>query len=244
MRTRDAPATRVGVPREVEDGDAYARDGFRTSTTGPDAAAAPPAMRFLRSRRSLRGVMRARARHENAEIAPVDGDGRRVLQDVAARVAAAADGLEARYEPRGPVRLKKEFRRGKATVRRGVFLGERLRALVDREAARERAAALLVVDAVVRGALVVLGPRRVGPGAPLRVADDAVAHAYEQNMPLERDPRPLARSQKHVSGEGRGRPTRARAERLHVVDVDLRAAPRSSDARRGPGGAGRSTAVR
>ena len=65
-------------------------------------------MRFLRSRPSLRGAMRARARHGDAEIAPVDGDGRRVAQDVAARVAAAADGLEARYGPRGPGRLEKQ----------------------------------------------------------------------------------------------------------------------------------------
>ena len=40
------------------------------------------------------------------------------------------------------------------------------------------------------------------------------------------------------------RVTRARAERLHVVDVDLRAAARSRDARRGLGGTGQSTAVR
>ena len=193
------------------------------------------------------GHMRARARRVDAEIAPVDGDGGRVLQDVAAGVASSAGGhLEARYGPRDKVwGARKQSDAGTPTVRRRALLRQGLRALVDRELAREHSALLPVVHAVVRGALVVLGPRRDGPAAPpLRVADDAVAHAYEQNMPLERDPRPLARSKKHVSGEGRGRPTRARAERLHVVDVDLRAAPRSSDARRGPGGAGRSTAVR
>ena len=136
--------------------------------------------------------MRARARRVDAEIAPVDGDGRRVAQDVAAH-AASADGLEARYGPRGPGRLEKQnFDAAKPTVRRSARRSQGLRALVDREAARELAALLRVVDAVVRGALVVLGPRRLAPDAPLRVADDAVAHAYEKNLPLERDPRSRA----------------------------------------------------
>ena len=81
--------------------------GFERRRRVSDAAAAPPAMRFLRSRSSLRGAVRARARHEDAEVAPVDGDGRRVLQDVAAH-AAAGEGLEARYGPRIPVRLEKQ----------------------------------------------------------------------------------------------------------------------------------------
>ena len=81
--------------------------GFERRRRVSDAAVAPPAMRFLRSRRSLRGAVRARAQNENAEIAPVDGDGRRVAQRVAAGPAAAFVGLEARYGPRGPMRLKK-----------------------------------------------------------------------------------------------------------------------------------------
>jgi hypothetical protein len=81
--------------------------GFERRRRVSDAAAAPPAMRFLRSRRSLRGAVRARAQNENAEIAPVDGDGRRVAQDVAAH-AAAGEGLEARYGPRIPGRLEKQ----------------------------------------------------------------------------------------------------------------------------------------
>ena len=83
--------------------------GFERRRRVSDAAAAPPAMRFLRSRRSLRGAVRARERRVDAEVAPVDGDGRRVLQDVAAGVASSAAGhLEARYGPRIPVRLEKQ----------------------------------------------------------------------------------------------------------------------------------------
>ena len=200
MRTRDAPATRVGVPREVEDGDAYARDGFRTSTTGfgRRGRAAGDAVLALEAlaARGCEGARAACGRRGRA--------GRR-RRPSGASGRCRGSGLLRRRTPRSALRAadsgasrETRFDAGPPTVRRGARRSQGLRALVDRELA---AAALDVVDAVVRGAVVVLGPRRVVPDAPLRVADDAVAHAYEQNATLERDPQSLARALKNTFRE-------------------------------------------
>ena len=62
----------------------------------------------------------------DAEIAPVDGDGRRVAQRVAAGPSVVAEGLEARYGPRIPVRLEKQD----LTLERRRSAGATLRPLV------------------------------------------------------------------------------------------------------------------
>jgi len=176
--------------------------GFERRRRVSDAAVAPPAMRFLRSRRSLRGSREgagaARGRRDRA--------GRRRRPSGA---SGRCRGWSGPGTPRSALRdagsgasRETGFDAGTPTVRRGALAAARLRALVDREAARELAAALLVVHAVVRGALVVLGPRRDGTAAPpLRVADDAVAHAYEKHATLERDPRSRARALKNTFRE-------------------------------------------